>query len=109
MEIWTLQYRPFTMGGKVYQPAKCDVEVDGPHDLGGGYQGYIATAPNGRTFVAEATSGAIVGPTLEDVRGDISQADPAVMAEQVAKAIAQSATAAVITPEDFWQCLHCSA
>ena len=27
MEIWTLQYRPFTMGGNVHQPVKCDVEV----------------------------------------------------------------------------------
>ena len=109
MEIWTLQYRPFTMGGNVHQPVKCDVEVDGPHDLGGGYQGYIATAPDGRALVAEATSGAIVGPTLEAVRSDVADADPAVMADQVAKAIAQRASAAVLTPDEFWKSFRSTA
>ena len=109
MEIWTLQYRPFIMGGDVHQPVKCDVEVDGPHDLGGGYQGYIATAPDGRTFVAEATSGAIVGPTLDEVRRDISQADPAVMAKQVAQGLSDRATAPILAPDEFWKSFRSTA
>ena len=31
--VWTCQYRPFTMGGPVERPVKCELPADGPHDL----------------------------------------------------------------------------
>lgn len=111
--IWTYGHRPFVMGGSVDYLLACDLPCTGPHKLGKGYSGYLATAPNGKTFVAEAKTGAIVGPTLEDVRADIGKAKPKVMREQVAKA-AQEMTEAhkygsfeVKDAAFFWDALRC--
>ena len=66
MEIFAIRYRPFTMGGSVHQLIKCDVPVVGPHDLGKGYLGYLATATDGRSYVVEATGGGIIGTSLDE-------------------------------------------
>jgi hypothetical protein len=102
MKIWTMGYFPFTLGGDVHRPICCDVEVSGPHDLGFGYQGYVATSPNGRTFVAESETGAIVGPSLSDVINDISQGDPSIMRKQIEKAHETAKRAEELSPDRFW-------
>ena len=103
MEVYKRQYRPFVMGGPVNRFIKCDVEAQGPHDLGGGYEGYVVTSPDGKTtFVAEATTGAIVGGSLKMVRDDIAVADPQAMAEQVAQATQDRETAQPVELAEFW-------
>lgn len=109
--VWTVGHDPFVMGGAVNYVLKTKVEATGPHKLGKGYKGYLVTAPNGKTFVAEAETGAFVGPTLESVAKDIAAADKAVMEQQIADAKVffnddwhQRAEA---TPEEFWTKLKC--
>jgi hypothetical protein len=102
LKVFTLGYFPFTMGGNVWQPICCEVEADGPHDIGKGYKGYVITAPNGKTFIAEATTGAFVGPDLKTVKEDITLGEESVMVEQVAKAMEQSKQAKEMTPDKFW-------
>lgn len=100
--IWTWGYRPFIMGGRCNYVLACDWECDGPHDLGGGYTGWVATAPNGVTRVVEDKSGAIVGDSLSAVRQDIKDGDPKVMNQQLEEAIAQAKEAEVKSAEHFW-------
>jgi len=107
MKVFTMDYVPFVMGGKVWQPMCCEVEADGPHDLGDGYQGFVVTAPNGTTFIAEATSGAFVGPDLKAVKKDIKTGDKSIMAEQVASAVTEMKMAKDVEPDYFWQKLKC--
>jgi hypothetical protein len=107
--VWTMGYRPFVMGGSVHYPMGTRVPCSGPFDLGRGYSGYLATAPNGRTFVAEATTGALVGPTIEAVRKDIETGDPKLMVAQVAKATETVKKVEETTPKEFWAALKCGA
>jgi hypothetical protein len=93
------------MGGDVRRPISCDVPVSGPFDLGKGYQGYLGVAPNGRTFVVESETGAIVGNTLENVIDDISQGDPDVMRRQIEKARETVKRAQEMSQDDFWRML----
>ena len=85
------------------------MEVGKLEELGGGYQGYEITSPKGKTFVAEATSGGLVGDTLREVRSDIQasirEGRSDVMAQQVADAIREAKTAQTLSVEDFWNML----
>jgi hypothetical protein len=105
MKIWTNGYRPFIMGGDVNAPVFCDVPVDGPFDLGKGYEGFLAVSPSGRTFVAESITGAIVGSTVAEVRKDVTTADEAIMKEQIAEAQKRVRRAERVSPADFWRML----
>lgn len=84
------------------------VKCTGPHKLGKGYEGYVATAPNGKTFVAEASTGAIVGDTLENVRADIRIAEASVMREQIRNAEQEAKKAEVADAAFFWSALRCA-
>lgn len=106
MKIWTEAYRPFVMGGDCNAPVICNVPVDGPFDLGAGQTGYLAVSPGGKTFVAESTTGAIVGPTVEAVRKDIKTADEAVMQEQLAHAKERVKRANPVSQSEFWRLLR---
>ena len=108
MKVFTLEYVPFVMGGSVWQPMACEVEADGPHDIGHGFEGYIVTAPNGKTFIAEAISGAFVGPDLETVRNDIRIGEKETMQKQVYDALAMSEKARMAEPDEFWRKLKCN-
>lgn len=105
--VWTKAYRPFLMGGDVHQPVGIEVTVYNPVSLGRGYKGHLITAPNGRTFVAEATTGAFVGPTFEAVKQDIKTGDPKLMKQQMKDAAAMRVKVDVITPAEFWSMLKC--
>lgn len=102
IKIWTAAYMPFILGGDVYQPLFCEVEAQGPIDLGRGYKGYLVLAPDGSTVVAESTSGGLVGPTIQEVRADIKSGSIAVMRKQVEEAVEKGKTARPIAPEEFW-------
>lgn len=83
------------------------VEADGPHELGSGYNGFVITAPNGKTFIAEAESGAFIGPDLKTVKEDVSIGDSKIMKRQISDAKIQSANAMMIDPDKFWKLLKC--
>lgn len=97
------------MGGNVHAPVSTDVEVGAqihmemPFDC----KVYSITDPKGRVFIAEKTSGGIVGNSIESVRADLKEAEEAGQTKadierQLAaqKAIGQTATP---LPEDeFW-------
>ena len=104
--VYTIGYFPFTMGGSVERPIKCDMEGWGPYPLGGEYQGYIVVGPNGKQFVAESETGAFVGGTLAEVRADIKAGDPEIMKEQIEKAREQARTAEIVQPDQFWKLLR---
>lgn len=111
MYIWTIGYFPFTMGGPLERPVKCDVPVTGPFDIGAGYQAFVAVSPSGKTFVAESITGAIVGPSLEEVRADVASATvavmtKAVMTKQIESAKKQVAIVQTLSPKEFWHLLR---
>lgn len=74
------------MGGYCNYALACDLPVSRPCALGHGVKGYLITAPNGSTFVAEATTGAFVGSSLKDVRKDMRGTTRAVARKQIAQA-----------------------
>ena len=102
LEIWKWGYFPFTLGGEVHRPIKTTVAVGEPLDLGKGYSGYLIEGPNGQKFIAEATSGGIVGPDLKSVREDIASGDEYIMAAQVAAGIDTRKEAKTLTVERFF-------
>ena len=64
------------------------------------------TSSEGKSCVAEQTSGAIVGGTLlEEVREDVRQGDLTLMARQVHQGALDREKADAVTPEVFWKCL----
>lgn len=102
IRIWTRAYQPMRMGGDVHAPVATTVEALGPFDLGRGLEGYLATDPQGRTAVAEAETGALIGPTIEAVAEDVSTADPKIVDDQMAWARNMAARAEDVPPEEFW-------
>ncbi len=99
---------PFVLGGRHnWHPVGTRVPTTGPFPMGRGYQGLLVTAPNGKTFVAEASSGAFVGSDLIGVATDIHVGDPAVMKRQVAEAREMAASISWVDPDTFWARLKC--
>jgi hypothetical protein len=103
--IWTYFYEPMRLGGSLWNPKGCEIEAGEPVDLGGGYAGHEIESPQGFTVVAEASSGAIVGPNLASVRKDIAEGDPEVMKEQVEKALTECEGIPIMSPDSFWGAL----
>jgi hypothetical protein len=104
--VWTLMRDgPFVLGGnRTYRPHGCyATPTSGPHDLGCEFEGYVITAPDGVTYIAEASSGAFVGPNLDTVRADITEGGIDLMLQQVNKARRDREIAVDLTPEDFWR------
>lgn len=108
-DIWTEAYRPWMLGGNPNAPVMTRVPCLGPYDLGKGYRGVVAVAPNGRTFVAESTSGGIVGSTLISVREDIRIGTDQVMFGQVEEAKKRSLQCDRISEDQFWSLLRCNS
>lgn len=107
MWIYTLEYCPFVMGGSVWQPVKTEWTVEGSFALERGYKGYLAIAPNGTTYVIEGKSGALIGPSIEEVKKDVKSGNPEVMKEQIANALKEVANARIVEPDEFWRKLKC--
>jgi hypothetical protein len=101
--VWTEGYNPWIMGGDCHAPIGTSVAVGERFDLGGGYEGYLIANPTtGETFVAEAKTGAFVGPSLASVRKDIEAAAPAVMREQIKAAADRMLKMQILPSDDFW-------
>jgi len=108
--IWTEGYRPFIFGGSCYYPLMTTVDCEGPFDLGKGYLGWVTYSPlTGNCYVAEDTTGAIVGHSITAVRKDIKEGDPKVMREQVANAqrrISNPLVNTEVEPAEFWKMIR---
>ena len=101
--VWTEAYSTFILGGDVHAPVGTRLCVGERLDLGGGFHGYLIQNPRTcQTFIAEATTGAIVGPSLKDVREDIRLGDPDVMRKQVEDATERRKKVRYLPPEEFW-------
>jgi hypothetical protein len=103
MIIWTYKYNPFQMDGRLSRPFGCNVEVGEPVELGKGYFGYEVKSPSGRTVVAEKSSGAIAGNSIEQVREDIALCNNAqMMDEQIKQALINSKLVDIVPLDEFW-------
>lgn len=82
--MFMVRRNAFTVGGVRYTYIGCEIDVSGRklRDLGKGYFGYLVQHKN-RSFVVESVTGAVVGSSLDLVRGDIAYGDEAVMRQQV--------------------------
>lgn len=101
--IWTYLYRPFVMGGNVYQAIGCQVEpTSGPHPVGYGYNVYEVVSPIGKTYVVEESSGGIVGDSLKAVADDMATATERDIHRSVAQARERAKTVQMIDVETFW-------
>lgn len=103
VKVFTRDYRPFILGGDVHQPMAAEIAASGPYALGKGFSGYLIKSPKGKTFIAEATTGALVGPTLEEVRADIKAGKKSVMTKQVEQARELAARARTVSANEFWE------
>lgn len=102
--VWTNGYSPFIMGGDVHGPIGTEIEVGERFDLGRGFFGYLVASPiSGKTYVAEATTGAFVGPSLKVVRADVESGEPEDMREQVEEAAERRKKVRMLAPDDFWK------
>ena len=105
-KVWTWKYEPFQlgpMGGKPCQrPVVTNVGCTGPYDLGQGFVGYLAEAPDGTTVVIEDESCGIVGSEIEEVRGDVARATAEEMREQIKEARGFGERAEMLTVDEFW-------
>ena len=102
MDIYTECYQPFRMGGDLRQPISCTVEALGPFDIGKGFEAYVVCDPDGKTVVAEAISGGLVGDTIENVRKDVSEGNDAAMARQLDEGKEVMARSRHIEADEFW-------
>lgn len=102
LTVWTSAYRPFMMGGNVNAPIATEVEVGDSFELGHGIRAHLVVSPSGKTHVAEATTGAFVGTDIDEVKADVSAADPKVMEDQLDWAKKEFEKADHISNERFW-------
>jgi hypothetical protein len=91
------------MGGDVHAAIATEVEVGRAQTLGKGFVGHVVTAPNGRTFIVESETGAIVGWSLEQVRSDIEKAEYRAMQLQITEAKEKVRTATYVSEQEFWK------
>lgn len=102
MRIWT-----FIKDGPRWCPCGIDTsEYRGPYSIGNGYSGFLIAAPNGRTFIAEANTGAFLGGSFDEVRKDVA-ADSGYIERQVRAAREKLAQVQLIDEDLFWRSLKC--
>jgi hypothetical protein len=100
LTVFTKAYQPFVMGGKTNYHIGTELEVGDPVSLGDNIQGHLVTSPDGKTFVAEASTGAFVGTDLETVKKDLAAADPEIVKQQLADA--KQVDIKIVSKEKFW-------
>lgn len=104
VKAWTLGYFPFTMGGRVWRPMVATLACDEPVHAGKGFFVQVAHGPGGATKVIEATTGAVVGDTLEQVMADIDACDDVdLMKRQIEKAHDQFTDPVDVTEAEWWR------
>lgn len=102
MLVWTEAYSPFIMGGDVNAPIATEVEVGEPIQLDHGIVVYLVPSPRGEVFVVEATTGAFVGTKLDEVKRDVSEADPQIIHQQLTAAKERVKKATILDKKKFW-------
>jgi len=105
--IWTTRNNPFGLG-KTIDYVGCVLDCNGPFNLGKGFKGWVATAPNGKKFVAEHETGAIVGNDLELVKTDVANASKQTIMEQLGEALKNLPRVQILSTDQFWSGLHCN-
>lgn len=98
------KYNPWAFGPQAKFVGIKVNKLKGPFDLGKGFTGYIATSPDGtKTDVVEATTGAVVGSSLDQVRADIEACeDVSVMQAQVDQAKSWLKDVQMTSEEIYW-------
>lgn len=106
---WATDNSFMTFGRPIYYPLVAKIECKGPYDLGKGQKGYLVVAPNGKTFVAEATTGAFIGKDIKSVQEDVASTTADVCNQQVADAAKELKRKDVKTvdADEFWRRLKC--
>lgn len=103
--IWTRAYRPFILGGNVHANMATElVLTTKPIKLGKGITVYEIQSPHGTTHIAEASTGALVGTSLQQVKQDLAEADPKVVKQQLEEA--QQVDKYHCSNEEFWKALQ---
>ena len=106
MDVWIRRYEPFALGAPLDRVYMAHVPVvEGPYGLTGGYEGCLIKTPSGRSFVAEVTTGGVVGDSLAQVAKDIWKGDPVVMAKQIDDAMQTRGRAVRVDLDEFWTML----
>lgn len=106
IRIYTESYSPFIMGGDVHQPIACETKsYTGPYKLNKGVQVYVCEV-NGKTYVVEKTTGALVGGSLKMVTNDIKAAKKSVIQGQIREAKERATYARKINEEEFWRMMR---
>lgn len=101
--IWTNAYSPWIMGGNVNAPIGVKAEVGEPIKTPKGFKLYEIMSPNRKiTVIAEATTGAIVGNSVEQVKEDIRIGDRKIMRNQIKEAEKKLKTVRVVSEQEFW-------
>lgn len=102
--IWSAFYDPFIMGGSCHYDGGIKVDPGTKYELGRGFFGYLIQNPiTKETHVAEASTGAFVGSTIEAVRRDIRKGEIEVMRLQVAESAERAKKVRLMDPDDFWR------
>lgn len=102
VKVWTMSYNPMAFGD-LHRPIATELLLNPPVDIGRGYRAYIVRSPSGKTFIADAISGAFVGTDLEQVRKDVATGDPALMKMQVEEASKECSQAQLVSNQAFWE------
>ena len=103
MKIWTIRHNPWVMGGRVDSPiATTVVPTSGPHAMPFDNTVYVVTNPAGGVHIIEASTGGMVGTSLDEVRQGLEQSNAAEISEQLEEAAVVAASAKVLTPDEFW-------
>lgn len=102
VRVWRPCYRPFMLDGDVHTPVCADLPVEGPFELGMGFEGYVAAKPDGSFAIFEKISGGWVGDSLDGVKADIRRAALSTMERQVREATKKGKTASLVTADKFW-------
>ncbi len=107
LKIWTEAYRPFILGGRVNAPIITQVKIsEPPVALGGNISVHVIVSPvTDKTHVAEASTGALVGDSLDQVRKDFESADLKVIKGQLKEARKRREQCDPVTNDEFWRLL----
>ena len=104
LKIWTYRYCPFILGGDVWQPFGTEIEpVNKPQPLGHGHEGIEIYAPDGKSYIVHAATGALIGPDIATVKEDMEGCTKEEIDEVVARHADAGKRAELVTPEEFWR------
>jgi hypothetical protein len=109
MEICTLHYVPFVMGGDTWQPMKTTVEEFERIAIGHGYYGLLVKNPVKNLWhMVQEDCGCLIGTDksranlIKMVKKDVATGDKKVMKEQIKQGLYLIARATRVEPKEFF-------